>query len=109
MTRGKKLSLPIIEPLVMLVAHRGGTGRLARVLSNTGRCLSLVMWGIFFLANSSTCFAADVVLIQGKQPNPVEKETIRKLVGFYGLQLHSLDVGSQDAVKRALSRLRSTD
>ena len=49
------------------------------------------------------------ILIRGKRLYPVEEEAIRRLVGFYGLQLDAVDVGSPDAVNRAISRLRSTD
>src|SRR6266568_6498145 len=49
------------------------------------------------------------ILIRGKRLYPVEEEAIRRLAGFYGLQLDAVDVGSPDAVNRAISRLRSTD
>src|SRR5438552_17222122 len=49
------------------------------------------------------------ILIRGKRLYPVEEEAIRRLVGFYGLRLDAVDVGSPDAVNRAISRLRSTD
>lgn len=75
----------------------------------TGDLLFLMMGSLFFLAGLSTCWAADVVLIRGKHPYPIEQEEIRRLVEFYGLKLHTVDVGSQDAVDRAILRLRSPD
>jgi hypothetical protein len=57
----------------------------------------------------STCFAKDVVYIHGQRQHPTEDETIRRLVDFYGLTLYAVDVDSQDAVNRAISRMRSPD
>ncbi len=79
--------------------------------ARTGGHLTLMfmLLGLFFLAGLSPCLAGDVVLIEGKRLHPFEDEAIRRLVDFYGLTLYTVDVGSQDAVNRAMSRMRSSD
>jgi hypothetical protein len=71
--------------------------------------LSLLMCGLFFIAGLSTCFAGDVVHIHGKRLHPAEDETVRRLVDFYGLTLYIVDLGSQDAVHSAMSRIKNTN
>ncbi len=111
MARGRSRLLSVIE-LFTTMEKRGGIERLARVLSKASRAgthLSFLMCGLFFLVGLSTCFAGDVVHIHGKRQHPTEDETVRRLADFYGLTLYTVDVSSQDAVNRAISRMRSPD
>src|SRR6266403_173855 len=109
MARGRSRLLSVIE-LFTTMGERGGIGRLARVpykASRAGGHLCFLMCGLFFLVGLSTCYAGDVVHIHGKRQYPTEDETVRRLADFYGLTLYTVDVGSQDAVNRAMSRMRS--
>jgi hypothetical protein len=72
-------------------------------------CLFLAVLSLLFLAGSLKCFAGDVILLQEKVPHPVEEEAIRTVADFYGLQLQTLDVGSQNGIDRVVSRLRNPD
>ncbi len=64
--------------------------------------------GVLFCCLASS-YAAEVVLIQGKQTYPYEEDSIRSLTDFYGIDLRVVDSTSHAAVANALSELRKRD
>jgi hypothetical protein len=74
----------------------------------SGRNWTPLIWALIFLVGCATCFAQDIVLIQGRQPS-AEQQTIRRLADFYGLKFDLVEVGSSEANSRALARLKATD
>lgn len=109
MTTGILRPFPVIE-LLIRVGEWGGIARLARALSKVSRVgvrVSLLIGALYFFAGLPTCYASDVVYVRGKLQHPAEDATIRRLVDFYGLTLYTVDVDPQDAVNRAISRMKS--
>src|ERR1700756_301040 len=55
-----------------------------------------ILWVLFCCVASS--YAAEVVLIQGKQTYSYEEDAIRRLADFYGIDLRVVDSTSHAAV-----------
>ena len=68
------------------------------------RRIALVL--ILALGSSLLC-KADVVLFHTQRTNPAEEEVIRRVAGFYGMNIRAVDVTSSNARRRAMSEVRS--
>lgn len=71
----------------------------------TEAAICRVICALLLVVVVSTCYAADVVLLRSSEAYQLEVEAIRRVSGFYGVNLQIVDVGSRDAVNQAMSQL----
>jgi hypothetical protein len=66
--------------------------------------IALFLW----VGAVSSSRAADLLLLRGHGPNTLEDNQIHKLAGFYGVNLHTVDMGSAD-IGQAVFLIKSPD